>query len=88
MSHIILNDAVGIKCSLESNPVIQIPAKYLQNQIVSLWKAASKHESWDRTITILSALEVITEGELSDEIALLLWLAFMRQEMAAREVSQ
>lgn len=77
---------MSIKSTLETSPAINAAA--IKSYIVSLWSAAAKYESWNRAITILSALEVVTDGELSDEIALLVWMAFEREDMAAREVSQ
>lgn len=75
-----------ISSALETSPAIN--SRELQSYIVAVWGAAAKNEYWDRAITILTALEVVTDGELSDEISLLIWMAFMRQEMAAREVNQ
>lgn len=77
---------MSTKSHLETSPAIN--GRALQSYIVALWGASAKHEHWDRAITILSALEVITEGELSDEISLLMWMAFMRKEMAEQEVQQ
>lgn len=75
-----------IQSTLETSPAIN--SRALESYIVAVWGAAAKNEFWNRAITILSALEVVTDGELSDEIALLVWMAYEREAMAAREVSQ
>lgn len=75
-----------ISSALETSPAIN--SRALQSYIVAVWGAAAKNEYWDRAITILTALEVVTDGELADEISLLIWLAFMRQEMAAQQAKE
>ena len=75
-----------IQSTLETSPAIN--SRALESYIVAVWGAAAKNEYWDRAITILSALEVVTDGELSDEISLLIWMAFMRQEMAAQQAKE
>ena len=75
-----------IQSALETSPAINTAA--IESYIVSLWQAAAKYESWERTTDILGAFLAVTDGDLFDEIACLLWLAYERDAMAAQQVKQ